>query len=221
MDILSVIGPTVEILGTIAFALSGSLTGIDKGLDFFGVMVLGAITAVGGGITRDLLLGRTPPAALMDPKFILISVLISVICILAFNQFAHLLTPWIMSKLMLSMNVCDALGLALFTVSGMNIAIEMGFGSNGFLLVTVGVITGVGGGLIRDIFVHKTPMIFTKNIYATAAAIGGVIYYVCFKFMPQYYAMFLGAGVICIIRFLAMYHDLNLPKFEKNEFFFD
>ena len=208
MDILAILAASVEIIGTIAFALSGSMTGIDRGLDFFGVTVLGAITAVGGGITRDILLGRTPPAALIDPKFIIISVLISLICILAFNQFSHMLTPEVMSKLMLSMKVCDALGLALFTVSGMN-------------MVTVGVLTGVGGGLIRDIFVHKTPMIFTKNIYATASAIGGILYYFCLKVMPQYSAMLIGAGVIVLIRFIAMYKDLNLPKFNDDDYFFE
>ncbi|MBR5265075.1 MAG: TRIC cation channel family protein, partial [Clostridia bacterium] len=176
MDFLSILGRTVEILGTIAFALSGSLVGIDRGLDFFGVMVLGVITAVGGGITRDIILGNTPPAAFLDPTFVLIAVGMSVVCILAFNQFAHFLTPEIMSKLMITMKVLDALGLALFTVSGMNIAINMGFSENPFLMVSVGVITGVGGGLLRDIFVHKTPMIFKKNIYATASAIGGIVY---------------------------------------------
>ena len=137
MDILAILAASVEIIGTIAFALSGSMTGIDRGLDFFGVTVLGAITAVGGGITRDILLGRTPPAALIDPKFIIISVLISLICILAFNQFSHMLTPEVMSKLMLSMKISDALGLALFTVSGMNIAIEMGFSENAFLMAPI------------------------------------------------------------------------------------
>lgn len=221
MTFLAILAAAVEILGTVAFALSGSLTGIDKGLDFFGVTVLGAITAVGGGITRDIILGRTPPAAFLDPKFVLISVIISIICILAFNQFAHLLTPWIMSKLMLSMNVADALGLALFTVSGMNIAIDMGYGDNAFLMIAVGVITGVGGGFLRDIFIHKTPMIFTKNIYATAAIAGGLAYYFSFKFIPQSFAMLAGATVIVIIRFLAMYHDLNLPKFNDEDYFFE
>ena len=132
-----------------------------------------------------------------------------------------MLTPEVMSKLMLSMKVSDALGLALFTVSGMNIAIEMGFSENAFLMVTVGVLTGVGGGLIRDIFVHKTPMIFTKNIYATAAAVGGILYYFCLKVMPQYAAMLIGAGVIVLIRFIAMYKDLNLPKFNDDDYFFE
>ena len=221
MDILAILAASVEIIGTIAFALSGSMTGIDKGLDFFGVMVLGAVTAVGGGITRDILLGRTPPAALIDPKFILIAVLISIVCILAFNQFAHFLTPGVMKRVMITMNVCDALGLALFTVSGMNIALEMGFGENAFLLVTVGVLTGVGGGLIRDVFVHKTPMIFTKNIYATASAIGGIIYYSCLGIMPQYAGMLIGASVITLIRFIAMYKDINLPKFGDEKYFFE
>ncbi len=221
MDFLSILVPTVEILGTIAFALSGSLVGIDKGLDFFGVMVLGAITAVGGGITRDLILGNTPPAAFLDPTFILISVGISVVCILAFNQFAHFLTPEIMSKLMISMKVLDALGLALFTVSGMNIAINMGYRENPFLMISVGVITGVGGGLIRDIFVHKTPTIFTKNIYATAALIGGLVYHFSFKLLSQTTSMILGAGVIVLIRFIAMYKDINLPKFNDDDYFFE
>ncbi|MBR4879649.1 MAG: trimeric intracellular cation channel family protein [Clostridia bacterium] len=221
MDFLSILGRTVEILGTIAFALSGSLVGIDRGLDFFGVMVLGVITAVGGGITRDIILGNTPPAAFLDPTFVLIAVGMSVVCILAFNQFAHFLTPEIMSKLMISMKVLDALGLALFTVSGMNIAINMGFSENPFLMVSVGVITGVGGGLLRDIFVHKTPMIFKKNIYATASAIGGIVYYFCLNSMPQYAGMLVGASVITAIRFIAMYKDINLPKFSKDDYYFD
>lgn len=211
----------IEILGTIAFALSGTLVGIDKGLDFFGVMVLGAITAVGGGITRDIILGRTPPAAFLDPKFILISVLLSLIVILLFNKFSHLLTPSKMSKLMLTMNILDALGLALFTVTGINITISMGFENNPFLYIFIGVITGVGGGLLRDIFVHKTPMIFTKNIYATAAIIGGLCFWGASKFFTRSSALIIGAAVIVIIRFLSIRHDFNLPKFNNKDYFFE
>lgn len=211
----------IEILGTIAFALSGTLVGIDRGLDFFGIMVLGSITAVGGGITRDIILGRTPPSAFIDSKFILISVILSVTVIFLFKKFAHLLTPSKMSRLILTMNILDALGLALFTVNGIDITISMGFEDNPFLYIFIGVITGVGGGLLRDIFVHKTPMIFTKNIYATASIIGGLCFWGASKFFTESSSLIIGAAVIVVIRFLSIRHDFNLPKVDNKDYFFE
>lgn len=216
MNIVEFLIASIEILGTIAFSLSGTLVGIDRGLDFFGVIVLGVTTAVGGGITRDILLGKTPPAAFLDSKFILIAFIVSFIAMLFSKKYITSVTSHKLAKFMVAIGVFDAMGLGIFTVIGMNTAISLGYGSNLFLLIFIGVMTGVGGGVIRDVFVHKTPLIFKKDIYATAAIIGGVAYFFSLKLFSQITSMLIGAGIIMAIRFISMYYDLNLPKFDSD-----
>ena len=219
MDIASFIISAIEILGTIAFSLSGTLVGIDRGLDFFGVIVLGCATSVGGGILRDILLGKTPPTAFMDPKYVAIAFVASFIAILISKHYIKYATPEKLKAFMVAIGVFDAMGLGMFTVIGMNAAISMGYTDNLFLLIFIGVMTGVGGGVMRDVFVHKTPIIFKKDIYATAAIIGGLCYYYSLKLgFLQITSMMIGAGVIIAIRFVSMYYDLNLPKFEQGHF---
>lgn len=206
----------IEIFGTIAFSLSGAFLGIERGLDFFGVLVLGTTTAVGGGILRDIVLNITPPAAFTDSTFVFVAAVSAAVAIMLARRFKKFLEDTkSYSRLMVLIGIFDAMGLGIFTVIGMNTAISAGFASNEFLVIFIGVMTGVGGGVLRDVLVHRTPIILKRNIYATASVAGGLVYYYCYPTLSRIPAMLIAAGVIVIIRFLAMYYDINLPKFEK------
>jgi uncharacterized membrane protein YeiH len=149
----------LEITGTVAFAAAGSLVGIKKRLDIFGVAMLAVTTAVGGGIIRDTLLGNVPPLAFRNPTFLLISLVIAVLVSLYVKPVAK-------RKTMLT--ICDAVGLGAFTVTGASLALTQG---GVLLVVALGVTTGIGGGVLRDVFVREIPLVFHKEIYAVAAAI--------------------------------------------------
>ena len=133
-----------EILGTVAFSVSGAMTAIRKKMDILGVVVLGVVTAVGGGIIRDLLLGITPPAAFQNPVYVAWA---TVTALLAFVLARHTWSEKNRHLFELLLNLVDSLGLGLFAVIGVRTAIDCGYGENGFLSIFVGVLTGVGGGI--------------------------------------------------------------------------
>jgi uncharacterized membrane protein YeiH len=198
----------LEIAATIAFAISGAMTGLKKNMDMFGVVILGLTTAVGGGILRDIILGITPPKAFQNPMYALIAIFTSII----------LLFPTVRKWLMHNnrffervLFIMDTLGLGIFTVMGICIANEVSSSFNGFLLIFVGVITGVGGGVLRDILAGNTPYIFIKHIYACASLIGAIVCYAMWNFTGNTYAMLAGAIIVIIIRCLSAHFNLNLP----------
>ena len=140
----------IEIVGTIAFACSGALVAIKKNLDLLGVIVLGVTTAVGGGMLRDLLIGIHPPALFVNPVYVL-AAFVAVLILFAFVRYRRI-TMEALSSLWYErvMNLLDAIGLGAFTVVGIDTAIGAGFGGYKFLMIFLGVITGVGGGIIID-----------------------------------------------------------------------
>ena len=135
----------LEIVGTVSFALSGAMTGLKKNMDIFGVCVLGVTTAVGGGILRDLLLGLTPPATFLDPKYVLMSIVTSLFVFSPVVRRVLFHSRKLYDALML---ISDSAGLGIFTVYGARVAIGAGYEENLFLVLFVAVITGVGGGVI-------------------------------------------------------------------------
>ena len=147
----------LELIGTVAFAVSGAMVALKKNMDIFGVAILGLTTAVGGGALRDILLGNTPPIMFREPVYALLSIFVSVVVFIP--QVRHLLTHnhALYDRMML---VMDSLGLGIFTVVGINTAYELSHDYTFFLLVFVGTITGVGGGLLRDVLAGNTPYIF-------------------------------------------------------------
>ena len=154
----------LEMIGTIAFAASGALVGSEQKMDIFGVSVLGVITAVGGGMIRDVTLGITPPGVFQKPVYAAVAVLTSVLVFFLLYFKREMLKGNVTyDKVML---VMDSVGLGIFTVVGVNTGIRQGFADNTFLLVFVGTITGVGGGLLRDMMAEVPPYIFVKHIYA-------------------------------------------------------
>ncbi len=198
----------LEIIGTLAFSVSGAMTAIKKKMDIFGVIILGLITAVGGGVIRDLVLGITPPNTFNNPVYALCSAATSIIVFLpnVRRHFVH--HPKLYDKLMFLM---DTAGLAIFTVVGVQIATQRNVDCNLFLLVFVGVITGVGGGVMRDVLAQNMPYIFVKHIYACASIAGALTSAILWLFVPAEAAMTVGAAVVVLIRVLSAHFRWSLP----------
>lgn len=202
MDLLVKI---LEIIGAFAFAVSGCTVAIHKKMDLFGLCALGVTTAVGGGVVRDLLLGATPPAMFTDPSCTLAALLTCLIlCIPAVRG---LVTRSV--KLLL---IADSLGLGIFTVSGTLKALLL-FPNIPFLAVFVGMITGVGGGVLRDVFASEKPYIFVKHIYALASVAGSVLFILLTRFVSTNTAIIAASTFIFILRCFAAHYRWELPKF--------
>ena len=158
-----------ELIGAVAFAISGAALAVKKHMDLFGVAMMGMTTAVGGGILRDLLLGITPPAALRDPLQALVAIATSLLVFLVWKRFHPEGDHRNWEALLL---VADSIGLGIFSVHGAAVAVRAGLGGNVFLTLLVGMLTGVGGGVLRDLCCMERPYIFTKHIYACASLAG-------------------------------------------------
>ena len=201
----------MEIIGTVAFAISGSIIAARYGLDLFGVVLVGCVTAVCGGMLRDILLGMFPPAIFSNKLLLAIAAVTSlavfIICYLNAEKFEKL------EKRIESINIIfDAIGLAAFSVFGIEVALKSGYGKNALLTVSMGVITGIGGGIVRDILVDKIPYVLKKHIYALASIIGSVIYYVIRQTGNKVAALLVAIPVIIVIRLLAARYHWKLPK---------
>ncbi len=201
----------LELIGTIAFAVSGAVLAVRKGMDVFGVTILGLTTAVGGGAIRDLLLGNTPPLTFREPVYALTAIGVSLVVFL--KPVRHFLTGNHRHAAAL-LQLSDSLGLALFTVSGVQVAYLLGHSESLFLLTFVGVVTGVGGGVLRDIMAGRTPFIFVKHVYASAALAGALLCAWLWPLIGQTAAMLAGFAVIMIIRLLSAHYRWSLPHAE-------
>jgi Predicted membrane protein len=202
----------IEMIGTTAFAVSGALTAIQKKLDTLGIIVLGCTTAIGGGVLRDVLLGNLPPNSFIHSSYIMVASAVSLALFFAAYRRSSLFKQNI-AKFMSAINLFDAIGLGVFAVNGTSVAIQCGFAENGFLAVFVGVLTAVGGGIIRDLMVCEIPLILRKRIYALAALCGaGVYYYMQVYHLSPPLAMLTGIAVTILIRLLATHYNWALPK---------
>lgn len=204
----------VELIGTVAFACSGAMVAIEKQLDLLGVIVLGVITAVGGGMIRDILIGIEPPSLFLNPVYVvtaLIAVLI-LFCIMKFSGRCQALLSSEMYEGM--MNFMDAIGLGVFTVVGMDTAISAGYGEYRFLMIFLGVITGVGGGILRDIMAVQPPYVLKKHIYACASLAGALCYMLLLPRIDRDGAVVISACLVVLIRVLARKYRWNLPRIE-------
>ena len=201
-----------EIAGTVAFAVSGAMVSIEKRVDLFGVLFLGMITALGGGATRDVLMGRFPPALFTGAFYVIVAV------VTAFFVFvlAWRLKIWYVQREALIEqinNVFDALGLGVFSVIGAEAAIAAGYADNGFLVVFMGMTTAIGGGVLRDMLLREIPFVLKKRIYAIAAISGAMVYYLGWFFgLPEELSLFAGVAVTFVLRLLATVFKWDLPK---------
>ena len=204
----------MEIIGTIAFSVSGAMVGIKLGMDLFGVMVLGCCTACGGGLLRDVILGRLP-AFLANHLYIGIAALAAVVTfVVVYANRHHFAGLHGRARRVydLSMLITDAIGLAAFTVVGISVSMGLGHGENTLLLVFMGCLTAAGGGLLRDTMAGVKPYIFTKHIYALASIFGGLVFVWLHRAGHPFAAMAVSSGLILLIRVLAAHYRWNLPK---------
>ncbi len=211
MDYLNTAFLILELTGTVAFASSGAMLAIQKEMDLFGVCVLGVTTSVGGGMLRDLLLGIIPPGMFQKPVYTIVAILTSTVLFVilyAFKNRRHKRIAEAYNKIML---VFDTIGLGIFTVVGIHTGRSRGY-DQAFLLVFLGVITGVGGGLLRDIMAQQMPYILTKHIYACASILGATVCVAAGPSAGEFLSMAAGVAVVILVRLLATYYRWNLPK---------
>ena len=202
----------LEIIGTIAFSISGALISCGAGHDFFGVVFVGCITAFGGGIFRDIILGINPPTIFSNGITVLIAMIAAiVIFIIAYankNRFNLL-----KSKIEHINNIFDAVGLAAFSVTGAEVGFVSGYSQNVLVIVAIGMITGIGGGIMRDILIDTTPYVFKKHIYALASIFGSLLYFILRNnFCEIFASSVLSMLSVIAIRMLATKYCWSLPR---------
>ncbi len=206
----------IEIIGTLAFAITGVIIAFDEKMDVLGAVVLGLCAAVGGGILRDIILGYLPPSAFRKPVFSIIAIITSVVSfIIAYFTGKRIKEQ---NKLWFQvLNVFDSLGLAAFTVGGVNAAHVCGFSENSFLCIFVGTLTAVGGGVLRDIIAGRVPLILSKRVYAVAALAGACIYQGLFELtsLSKTVLVISSFSAVLIIRILATVFHWNLPSLKN------
>ena len=207
-EILFVLG----IIGAASFAISGALTAIKAKFDLFGVIIIGCVTATGGGVLRDILIGEIPPMLFKEPYLGGIAAALSVVAF-CFIYFKRKDFYRIDEKRERINNVFDSVGLAAFTVTGTELAFSHGISGNVLLSITIGVLTGVGGGILRDVLTGNPPYIFRKHVYAVVAIFGSVIYYVLRLYvLDTLVASAVSMAIIVGARLLATKYRWKLPK---------
>ena len=186
------------------------MVGIRKQMDIFGICVLGVVTAVGGGMTRDVILGKLP-SALEKPVYVVVSVITSLSIFVLLYIKHDLLSGRLGTFYDKAMLIMDSVGLGIFTSLGVMSGIDNGYPDNSFLLVFIGMLTGVGGGLMRDMMAGEEPYIFVKHIYACASLVGALGCVWIYRVWGRLTAVFIGAFIVMAIRFLAAHYRWNLP----------
>ena len=194
----------LDLVGTFVFALSGAMAGVRHRLDLFGVLVLSFAAANTGGITRDLLIGAVPPAAISDWRYLAVSLL------------AGILTFWrpsIIARLRSPVLIFDAAGLALFAVAGTQKA--LGFGLNPIMAALLGMLTGIGGGMARDLLLAEIPTVLRADLYALAALAGTAVVVIGATLRIPATAVTIAGAVLCFgLRFMAIRRGWHLPLAE-------
>lgn len=195
----------IDILGTFSFAVSGAFLAMQKKLDPFGVLVLSFVTAIGGGTLRDIMIGNLPVGWLRNETATIV-IFSSAIATMFFGRFLKQLTT--------TLFLFDALGLGLFTIIGIELAIDKHFSVG--VCIALGTITACFGGVIRDVLLNDVPLLFRKEIYAMACIVGGLIYFLLKKIdIDENISKIVCILIIFTIRVLAVRFKLSLPAFYK------
>lgn len=192
----------LDLAGTFVFALSGALVGVRNRLDVFGVLVLAGLTGLGGGMVRDVLIGAVPPATLADWRYLLVP---PVAGLVAFRFHPGL------GRIERHINYFDALGLGLFCVTGATKALQ--YGLNPLAAALLGMLTGIGGGVLRDLMAGRMPLVLRQEVYAVAGLAGATVVVVAWS--AGYQAPWIsgvGAAVCIVIRVLALRHSWQIPR---------
>jgi uncharacterized membrane protein YeiH len=192
----------IDLVGTGLFAAEGAAVAMDARLDLLGVLVIAVVTATGGGILRDVLLGDTPPSSVRDWRYFL-TAMVAGAGVFLLHEVTHLENVWLITLL-------DAAGLSFFAVAGAAKAVE--FGLHPLLCIVMGGMTAVGGGMLRDILVNRVPVVLRGDIYATAALLGAAVTVICLRLkLPPAVASGLGIVSCFALRMLAVHYHWNLP----------
>ncbi|AJR03753.1 trimeric intracellular cation channel family protein [Siansivirga zeaxanthinifaciens] len=192
----------IDILGTISFAISGVLIAMDKKMDVFGILIIAFVTAAGGGTLRDLLLGNTPVGWMKDITFVYLIIASTIVAIIFKSKLGYLRT---------SLFLFDTIGIGLYTLIGIEKGVNAGM--HPLICIALGTITASFGGVIRDILCNEIPIIFRKEIYATACILGGFTYFLLSELPIPGNIVFLFSGAIVIItRLLAVKFKIALPS---------
>lgn len=205
-----------ELIGTVAFAISGALMAIRKQLDLFGIIFLGVVTALGGGTIRDLLLGITPPRMFSSSEYVLLAVATALVVFLLAKFSPHRDYQGPNSFMNFIYILSDALGLGIFAVIGTQAGIQAGRGSNAFLCIFLGMTTGVGGGILRDMMCGDIPSVLRRHIYAVAAICGsGLFYLLNYLSVDSATASLAGMAFTVVIRLLSWHQRWHLPRVQS------
>lgn len=205
-ELLGTLQVGLEFVGTFAFAISGIRLAASKHYDWFGGFVCGIAVAIGGGTIRDVMLGTHP--FWMDSAFYLLCTLLAQVVVIIFHHsLKRLDNAWF---------VFDTLGLALFTIAGLQKTLAFGFPF--WVAIAMGVMTGSAGGVIRDVLLNEEPVIFRKEIYAMASVLGGLVYWALWALGVSSVVCVVAAFlVICLVRFLAVRYHISLPKLRDED----
>lgn len=191
----------LDLGGTFVFAISGALAAVNRRLDIFGILVLSFVAGNVGGITRDVLIGAVPPAALSNERYLLASVIAGLITFFSYAGVDRLRSPVL---------YFDAVGLSFFAVAGAQKAIE--FGLNPVMAALLGMLTGIGGGMMRDVLLMEIPQVLRSDLYAVAALAGASIVVLGHMLGLSYGISALAGGALCFgLRFMAIRHGWHLP----------
>jgi uncharacterized membrane protein YeiH len=197
-----------ELAGTVVFAISGVIAVLGHKLDWFGALVVGTVTAIGGGTLRDLILGVTPVTWIAEEKYLFAALIGAAVATLLARPVRERPPRFGFEAL----EMADALGLALFTVVGAGVALDLGF--DGATAVASGVLTGTGGGVIRDLLAGRRPLIMSGEVYATAAIAGAVAFVLLYDVVgiEEAIAGIIGGGIVFSLRVAAIQRDWRLPE---------
>ncbi|RDI53719.1 trimeric intracellular cation channel family protein [Flavobacterium glaciei] len=194
----------LDIIGTMAFAMSGALTAMSKKLDPFGVFIIAFVTAVGGGTLRDIMIGRTPVGWMLDLKYVYVIIIGFVLAILFRKKFDRLRT---------SLFLFDTIGLGVFTLIGLEKGINIGL--HPVICIALGTMTACFGGVIRDILCTEIPVIFRREIYATICILGGIVFFLLRKLNFDSDILYLTTSIVIIlVRLMAVKFKWYLPTLE-------
>ncbi len=197
---------TIDILGTIAFAISGVLVALSKKMDPFGILIIAFVTAVGGGTLRDILIGDTPVSWMKNLTFVYVIFGATIFAILFKSKIDYLRT---------SLFLFDTIGIGLYTVVGVEKGITAGL--HPIICIALGTMSACFGGVIRDILCNEIPVIFRKEVYATACIVGGLSYFLIRKLPIDNNIVFIISGlVVIVIRLIAVRFKISLPSLYKN-----
>ncbi|WKT58825.1 trimeric intracellular cation channel family protein [Candidatus Nitrosotenuis chungbukensis] len=192
-----------DLFGTMAFAVTGAFKAIEHKSDIVGIIILSVITGVAGGTIRDIIIGKFPPNSISDPSYVIVSVASAVAL---FFLYPHLKKHW---NVFLKF---DAIGLGVFSITGATFAYSI-FGLNFLAMAFAGILSAVGGGILRDVFVNEVPIIFVKEPYAAASFVGVVVFFLLLVGgTPLYIASITGIVIITSLRLVAMKYNWNLPR---------